>query len=77
MSKWTVRKSDGVWVVIDQTGRLRYATDQHRMALAFALMKSERSPHLSGLERLFRQTGLWGEPIQKWWHMRNDEEGEQ
>lgn len=42
MKKWTVRKRDGVWVVLDRAGKLRYATDQHFMALSFALMQGER-----------------------------------
>ena len=44
MKKWTVRKRDGVWVVLDRAGKLRYATDQHFMALTFALMADKPKP---------------------------------
>lgn len=48
MKKWKVRKRDGVWVVLDQAGKLRYAAAEYRMALSFALMAFERKKSLWG-----------------------------
>jgi len=39
MARWKVRKRDGVWVVLDRAGKLRYACKQHHMALSFALIQ--------------------------------------
>lgn len=48
MSKWRVRKRDGVWVVLDGAGRLRFCADNHRMAFAFASLRGPRADQ-SGL----------------------------
>jgi hypothetical protein len=37
--RWRVTKRDGVWAVLDQAGRLRYASAEHHMALCFALTR--------------------------------------
>lgn len=41
MNKWKVRKRDGVWLVFDHGGTIRFACDNHRMALSFAFMKGK------------------------------------
>lgn len=38
MARWAVRKRDGVWVALDHRGGLRYAADEWRKAVTFALM---------------------------------------
>lgn len=38
MARWAVRKRDGVWVALDHRGGLRYAADEWRKAMTFALL---------------------------------------
>ena len=38
MARWAVRKRDGVWVVLDHRGGLRFAADGWRKAVTFALL---------------------------------------
>ena len=38
MARWAVRKRDGVWVALDHRGGLRYAADEWRKAVTFALL---------------------------------------
>ncbi len=38
LARWAVRKRDGVWVALDHRGGLRYAADEWRKAVTFALL---------------------------------------
>ena len=38
LARWAVRKRDGVWVVLDHRGGLRFAADEWRKAVTFALL---------------------------------------
>lgn len=44
MARWAVRKRDGVWVVLDHRGGLRYAADEWRKAVTFALLCGKPLP---------------------------------
>ena len=44
MKRWSVRKRDGVWVVFDHRGKLRYTAASWRMAVTFALMCGQPLP---------------------------------
>lgn len=39
--RWRVFKRDGVWVVLDRAGKIRYAAAEHHMALSFALIQGQ------------------------------------
>lgn len=74
MSKrWQVRKRDGVWVVLDRAGKLRYSCDNHFMALSFALMQPAKPmPFVTFTAADLGQS--WNEIMRQIWDKRNEDE---
>ena len=65
MGRWKVRKRDGVWVVLDRAGKLRYACNQHRMALSFALIQPKTKSRLWILEPKDMGFETWQEAVEQ------------
>ncbi len=43
--KWSVRKVDGAWHVLDATGQLRHATSSWVIAMTYARMGADELPN--------------------------------
>ena len=74
MGRWKVRKRDGVWVVLDRAGKLRYACKQHHMALSFALIQPKTRSRFWILEPKDMGFASWQEAIDNLVNRHDDEE---
>lgn len=74
MGRWKVRKRDGVWVVLDRAGKLRYACKQHRMALSFALIQPKTKSRFWILEPKDMGFASWQEAIDHALNHHDDQE---
>ena len=73
MSKWRVKKRDGVRLVLDASGRIRHSCDNHFSALTFALLKGERKPAPSYLATYW-DTTPWSDILRQVFEQKRDNE---
>ena len=76
MKKWTVRKRDGVWVVLDGKGELRYAAAEYRMALAFATMRTKDAGSVFVFPHPTDYGSTWDEILRRMCWRRPDSDDE-